>query len=329
MSFRFMLAALPLLLISAATAAALELRLPAACSLGKDCFLQQFPDMKKGKGAVDPFCGVASYDDHDGVDLRILSMKDIERGVPVVAVADGEVLRGRDGMADRLIATDAQRKAIEPQACGNGVVMSHADGVETQYCHLRRGSIVVKPGQKLKAGDKIGEIGASGLVQFPHVHLTVRVDGKEVDPLTGNEVGTACVANPSDARPLFAASIMSAIKPDQPTVLGLGLSGAVVEFDRLVMEGAPESATSGDSARVAWAWLANMRPGDQLRIVLTGPDGQAIADNTTEPLDRSKAVYLSYAGKKGGPSPGVYRLEATVIRNGAPLVSETRDITVD
>ena len=184
MLFRSMLVALPFLLLSAGGAFALELRLPADCALGEDCFLQQFPDMKKGEGAVDPFCGIASYDHHDGVDLRILSLKDISRGVPVVAVADGEVLRGRDGMEDRLIVTDADRKAIEPQACGNGVVVAHADGVETQYCHLRKGSIVVKPGQTLKAGDKIGEIGASGLVQFPHVHLTVRVGGKKVDPLT-------------------------------------------------------------------------------------------------------------------------------------------------
>jgi murein DD-endopeptidase MepM/ murein hydrolase activator NlpD len=315
--------------MSAHVGRALELRLPADCKLGEDCFLQQFPDMKKGDGAVDPYCGVATYEGHDGVDLRILSMKDIERGVPVVAVADGEVLRGRDGMADRLIATDAERKAIEPQACGNGVVMAHADGIETQYCHLRKGSIAVKPGQKLKAGDKIGEIGASGLVQFPHVHLTVRVKGKEVDPLTGNEVGTACVVDPSNARPLFAPSIIAAIKPDQPTLLGFGLSGTVVDYDTLALRGFPDTARPGDPVRIAWAWLANMRPGDRLKILLAGPDGKLIADTVTDPLDRSKAVYFSYTGKKGSPAPGIHTLEVTVIRRGAPLVSVSRDIAVE
>lgn len=329
MPLRSILVALTLFLLSAHVGLALELRLPADCKLGEDCFLQQFPDMRKGDGAVDPYCGVATYEDHDGVDLRILSMKDIERGVPVVAVADGDVLRGRDGMADRLIATDAERKAIEPQACGNGVVMSHADGVETQYCHLRKGSIVVKPGQKLKAGDKIGEIGASGLVQFPHVHLTVRVRGKEVDPLTGNEVGTTCIVDPSDARPLFASSIIAAIKPDQPTLLGFGLSGKVLDYDTLAVTGIPDTAKPGDPARIAWAWLANMRPGDRLKILLAGPDGKLIADSTTDPLDRSKAVYFSYAGKKGSPVPGIYKMEVTVIRRGASLVSESRDITVE
>lgn len=329
MSFRSMLVALPLLMSSAGGVLAVELRLPADCKLGEDCFLQQFPDMKKGEGAVDPFCGVATYEDHDGVDLRILSMKDIDRGVPVVAVADGEVLRGRDGMDDRLIATDAERKAIMPQACGNGVVMSHADGVETQYCHLRKGSIVVKPGQTLKAGDKIGEIGASGLVQFPHVHLTVRVGGKEVDPLTGNEVGTSCVVDPSDAKPLFSPSVIAAIKPDQPTLLGLGLTGSVFEYDSLIVQGAPKAATRSDPVRVAWAWIANLRLGDQLKILLTGPDGNVIAENTTDPLDRSKAVYFSYTGKKGSPAPGTYKLEVAVLRKGSPLLTETREITVE
>jgi len=329
MSFRSMLAALSVLSALAGTASALELQLPADCTLGKDCFLQQFPDMKKGEGALDPYCGIATYDDHDGVDLRILSMKDIERGVPVVAVADGVVLRGRDGVEDRLIVTDAERKAIEPQACGNGIVMSHADGVETQYCHLRKGSIVVRRGQKLKAGDKIGEIGASGLVQFPHVHLSVRLGGKEVDPVTGNEVGSACIANPADAKPLFASSVISAIKPDQPTLLGFGLAGSVVEYDKLVIDGVPDTAKPGDQARVAWAWLANMRPGDRLKIALQGPDGKPIAETTTDPLDRSKAVYFSYTGKKGGPEPGLYKLDVAVIRNGAPLLHESRDITVE
>lgn len=329
MPFRSMLAALPLLFIASGSVDALELRLPADCRLGKDCFLQQFPDMRKGLGAVDPFCGIATYEDHDGVDLRILSMKDIRRGVPVVAVADGEVLRGRDGVDDRLIANDADRKAIEPQACGNGIVMSHADGVETQYCHLRKGSIVVKPGQKLKAGDKIGEIGASGLVQFPHVHLTVRVHGTEVDPLTGNEVGTACVVDPSQARPLFAPSVISAIKPDQPTLLGFGLSGTTVEYESLVIGGVPETAKPGDPVRLAWAWLANLRPGDRLKILLSGPDGKSIAENTTDPLDRSKAVFFSYTGRKGSPVPGTYRLEVTVIRKGAPLLRQSKDIMVE
>jgi hypothetical protein len=45
------------MLLSSA-ACALELGLPAQCIMGKDCFVQQYPDMDAGPGASDPFCGV-------------------------------------------------------------------------------------------------------------------------------------------------------------------------------------------------------------------------------------------------------------------------------
>jgi murein DD-endopeptidase MepM/ murein hydrolase activator NlpD len=329
MSLRSMLAALLLTVLAPAPALTQEFRLPADCRLGVDCFFQQFPDMKAGDGTLDPFCGIATYEGHDGVDLRILSMKDIERGVAVVAVADGRVLRGRDGVADRLIVTEAERKAIMPKACGNGVVVSHGNGVETQYCHLRKGSIVVKAGQTLKAGDKIGEIGASGLVQFPHVHLTVRVRGSEVDPLTGRKVGDGCVAKPSEAKPLFAPDIMAAIRPGEPTILGLGIAGEAFEYHDLVTKGVPASIDGRDQAQVAWAWLANMSAGDRLKISLTGPDGQRLLQRTMEALDKSKAVYFGYSGKRGSPKPGTYWLEISVIRDGKPVVARVEEIEVE
>src|SRR5690606_24393904 len=105
--FRSALAAAVLLPVLAAPAPAIEFGLPAACSLGEDCFVQQFPDMDAGPAATDPFCGAATYDGHDGLDLRVPTMPDIERGVPVVAMADGIVLRLRDGVADRLAADEA------------------------------------------------------------------------------------------------------------------------------------------------------------------------------------------------------------------------------
>src|SRR5690348_1407100 len=83
-------------LFSCAPALGIELGLPAACTLGKDCFVQQFADDDTRPGeAADPFCGSATYDGHDGTDLRVLSLADVARGVAVVAVTDGKVLRGR------------------------------------------------------------------------------------------------------------------------------------------------------------------------------------------------------------------------------------------
>ena len=122
------------MLLSSA-AFALELGLPAQCTIGKDCFVQQYPDMDAGPGASDPFCGSAAYDGHDGTDLRVLSMVDVARGVAVVAMADGTVLRSRDGEPDHLVATEADRVAVADKECGNGMIVDHGGGFEVQYCH--------------------------------------------------------------------------------------------------------------------------------------------------------------------------------------------------
>ena len=328
MKFRTIGFALVGLVGLAGSTAAIELRLPAECTLGTDCFLQQSPDMKAGPGTSDPFCGIATYDGHDGIDLRVLSMKDVARGVPVVAAADGEVLRGRDGVPDHLVQTDVDRQAVADKECGNGIIMKHQDGTETQYCHLKRGSIVVRPGQKLKAGEKIGEVGASGLAQFPHVHMTVRVGTDEIDPLTGRKIGDGCVANPADAHPLFSKAIMDGLPRDKPDILGFGLTGSVVDYDTLAIDGPPADAASGDQATVVWGWIANLKAGDRLRFTMTDPAGQRLVDTTTEPLDRNKAVYSAYSGKRGSPMPGSYAIGLEIIRDGKAIVEKKSTVSV-
>jgi hypothetical protein len=71
--------------------------------------------------------------------------------------------------------------------------------------------------------------------------------------------------------------------------------------------------------------LINLQKGDRvsLRIVR---DGEMFAKQTTEPLDRSKAVYVAYAGKKGAPSPGRYQLEAGVVREGETILVRTAEL---
>lgn len=63
---------------------------------------------------------------------------------------------------------------------GNIVVIAHKDGLETAYAHLSQ--INVEVGDRIGAGYKIGEVGATGLATGPHLHFEVRVNGKQVDP---------------------------------------------------------------------------------------------------------------------------------------------------
>src|SRR5690606_11871451 len=60
--------------------------------------------------------------------------------------------------------------------------IGHGNGWETQYSHLKRGSVRVRSGDKVAAGAELGVIGMSGNSEFPHLHFTVRRDGQTVDP---------------------------------------------------------------------------------------------------------------------------------------------------
>ena len=222
---------------------------PVSCDPNSECLVQQYPDMMPGSGVADPFCGQASYDGHDGTDIRIASLKSVAAGVPVVAMRDGRVLRLRDGEPDRLIETAAARETVASKECGNGLVIDHGDGWSVQYCHLRQGSIRVRPGQFVKRGEQLGLVGASGLAQFPHVHVTVRRSGLAVDPATGQEVGSGCIRNAPQRRPLWALEALGWLKAAQHHIIDAGLTGTTLDYDNLVREGAPP-AINKDSAAV-------------------------------------------------------------------------------
>ncbi len=96
---------------------------------------------------------------HYGLDLRGA------RGAPVAAAADGEVVLARDAYMS-----------------GQSVVLSHGAGVYTLYFHLDR--ILVRPGQRVKRGQRIGRLGSTGRSTGPHLHWSARVDGLLVDPVS-------------------------------------------------------------------------------------------------------------------------------------------------
>ena len=56
---------------------------------------------------------------------------------------------------------------------GNSVLIDHGNGEYSLYAHLKPGSVTVKAGERVKAGQPIGKLGASGNATEPHLHFQV------------------------------------------------------------------------------------------------------------------------------------------------------------
>ena len=92
-------------------------------------------------------------------------------GLPVLAPADGVVAEARDGDPDTPPALDGTVGCAGGDIRGNHVVIRHASGEHSTLAHLAPGSVCVRPGQEVRAGDVIGRCGSSGNSSEPHLHL--------------------------------------------------------------------------------------------------------------------------------------------------------------
>ncbi|MEJ2589462.1 MAG: M23 family metallopeptidase [Deltaproteobacteria bacterium] len=64
---------------------------------------------------------------------------------------------------------------------GRVVRVDHGHGLETKYAHLKKS--LVKKGQRVKRGDRIGLVGNSGKTTGSHLHYEVHVNRQPVNPL--------------------------------------------------------------------------------------------------------------------------------------------------
>jgi hypothetical protein len=112
-------------------------------------------------------------------------------GVPIHAVADGEIVAVSDELQDQVPGANPPEGSLTlDQYGGNYVVQSFDhDGVTSYafYAHLKPGSAKsrLQVGQRVTAGEQVGELGNSGNTDAPHLHFHV-MDGP--DPLASNGV---------------------------------------------------------------------------------------------------------------------------------------------
>jgi hypothetical protein len=253
-------------------------------------------------------------------------------GVTVVAAADGTVAALRDGMKD-ISVNDADPASIKDRECGNGVAIEHGGGWVTQYCHNRQGSILVKRGDRVVAGQPIAKIGLSGNTEFPHLHFNVRRDDVDVDPFAPEAAtGGACAFAGDDSGSLWKPEIRTELGYRPAFILNVGFANAPVKSEAVESGELEDVVLKTDSpAMVFFGRAIGIEKGDVQTLVLKAPDGAIVASSEIEPTDRSKAQFFAFAGRKrpdAGWTKGVYRGRYAVLRNGNEVAFREAEIAI-
>ncbi|WP_097933231.1 MULTISPECIES: M23 family metallopeptidase [Streptomyces] len=118
-------------------------------------------------------------------------------GAPLLAVADATVVKASDGQRDHLSRNSLPALAylmlIEGNVrsilgahriIGNHVILDLGEGTFAVYAHVQRGSLRVKAGDTVRAGQRLGRVGNSGNTTEPHLHFHL-MDGPDVDNARG------------------------------------------------------------------------------------------------------------------------------------------------
>lgn len=306
--------------IAALPVSALDLALPIDCDLGETCYIQQFVDHDPTSGASDFRCGAQTYDTHKGTDFALPTVADLDNDVSVLAAADGVVFALRNDMVDAIQGRDDQAPDVTGRECGNGLVLRHPDGWETQYCHLAQGSVAVAVGDTVVAGQRIGTVGLSGQTEFPHLHFSVRQDGNVVDPFATD--GATCTGI-SDT--LWNPDIIA----PAGGMIAVGFAPNVPAYTT-VKDGLAAAATLSPNQNIVfWGFAHGGLTGDTLRITIVGPDGPFHTNDFV--LDRDQAQLMRASGRRApdqGWATGVYEGRATLLRDGELIDTRTGTITV-
>jgi hypothetical protein len=295
---------------------------PVACRLGESCWVANYVDVDAGKDAKDFRCRGRTYEGHDGVDIAIRDQAVMEQGVAVRAAASGVVRRVRDGVEDRALSDEASRKLVAGRECGNGVLIEHDGGWQTQYCHLKRGSLLVKKGQQVSNEQTLGQIGLSGKTEFPHLHLTVRHGKQVVDPFTGQRMTAGCGI---EEQPLWHPDAQ--VTYEEVALYNAGIANGPPNVE-MIRSGHADRLTpdSQSAALVLWVDILGVEVGDRIQFRLVGPDSKPVFENEQR-VARRQARRFVYAGKKrqgASWAAGVYTGEVTLQRQEMGQIVERR-----
>jgi hypothetical protein len=300
-----------------------ELEFPVACQIGVNCEIQYYMDRDPGPGAKDYMCRGISLNELSTLNIRLPNLEAFRTGVDVLAAAAGRVSAIRDGMADVSIA-DTGEAAIKGRECGNGVVIDHPGGWQTQYCHLQLHSLRVRVGHDVTAGAVIGQVGLSGLTEYAHLGFKTVRNGKAVDPFAPDGSET-CAAS----APLWSPAAMSQLGYKRGAIINVGFSGVEIAAHD-IREGKIPPPDPESDGLIAYVTAINLEARDVLELTVVGPGGTVFARQVWVAREPKAEAHL-WTGRthpaKGWP-PGLYRATCALKRTGRVVLQRTFETTI-
>ncbi len=291
------------------------LQLPLDCSATR-CFIQKHVDHDPGPGLRDFACGRLTSDGHKGTDIAVPPADATGAGVTVLAAAAGRVRGLRDDMPD-IDVTVPGAPNVNGRECGNGVVIAHDDGWESQYCHLKRDSIAVRKGERVSAGTRLGAVGLSGDTNYYHLHFSLRQDGRVVDPFRPRSAETC---GPESGRSPWPS--LPDYRPGG--VVQVGVADRAPGWNEIKAGLEPVDLPDGTlPAIVIWSQLFAGETGDRLVFAIDFPDGRSRSDEVR--LAKAQPQLFRAWGLKAPPQgfpPGAYRGRVEFWRGDALLARD-------
>lgn len=267
---------------------AFQLQFPVKCVINKDCWILNYVDDDPTANWHDYKGGKLTYDGHTGTDIAIKNISQMQQGVDVIAAASGFVIATRDGVQDKnALAQDLNQ--LQNIGCGNRVAIRHTDGWITDYCHMKKGSIRVKKGDFVTVGQPLGQIGLSGLTEFPHLHINVQKGNQFFDPFTGLERYTK---GPKSS--LWATTL--SYKPQ--VIYNVGVSDEIPKLLDVRNQKYKNNGLSFFSnMMIIWIDAFHVELGDTIDILVKAPNGSPYI-NKHIVVEKPNAKRLFYLGKR-------------------------------
>lgn len=146
-------------------------KLGSGCAKHNDAYVYHLPYAAGSKFKVTQ--GYSGSFSHRGSNRYAIDWQ-MPEGTPVCAAREGLVVRVKDD-------SSIGGSSIKYDPYNNYVLIRHEDGTLGHYCHLRKGGVCVKPGERVSDGQRIAFSGNTGFSSGAHLHFSVfkTKDGRE------------------------------------------------------------------------------------------------------------------------------------------------------